>query len=457
MSRLFVSNSNTDRDSGARRLGRRHTGIAMAVLAGMLALSAISVNAAKVPEIFGRIVKGAEEFDPIRIGISAFTVKSGEEGDPDAEGAADLVSKVVFDDLDFSYLFESVRPDTLYMRIMGLTEIDLRGWRHLGAGYLIEGEVDVSDGNVAVEYILRDLLSDRRVFKRKLKTRIQSARLLAHTLSDEVYQELISSPGIFQSRLAYLHGEGNYKEVHVCDYDGANDLAVTADRAVVVTPRWAGPNAISYTSYRQGNPDVWILDLDRDRATKLSSRPGLNSSCAWSRDGKRYVLSLSVDGDPEIYIGDRGSTEPTRITFSRGIDASPSFSPDGKHIVFTSDRSGSPQIYIMDDDGANVERITYHGSYNESPDWSPTLDMIAYVSRIDGVFQIFTARPDGSTVMQLTEVGSNENPHWSPDGLHLVFSSNRTGTYEIYTMNYNGSGVRRITYSGNNTNPSWSP
>ncbi len=451
MNRSSISSSNIVRST---RKPRFRVPI---LVTGLLIAAAVSVWAAKVPDIIGRIVKGAEEFDPIRIGISSFTVDNDQVGDPSAENAADLVSKVVFEDLDFSYLFESVRPDTLYMRIMGLTEIDQRGWRHLGAGYLIEGEVQVTDGNLSVEYSLRDLLSDRRIFKRKLKTRIQSARLLAHTLSDEVYQELITSPGIFQSRLAYLHGEGNYKEVHVCDYDGENDLAVTADRAVDVTPRWAGPNAISYTSYVQGNPDVWILDLDRDRATKLSSRPGLNSSCAWSRDGKRYVLSLSEEGDPEIYIGDRGSHDPTRITFSRGIDASPSFSPDGKHIVFTSDRSGSPQIYIMDDDGANVERITYAGHYNESPDWSPTLDMIAYVSRIDGVFQIFTARPDGSTVMQLTEVGSNENPHWSPDGLHIVFSSNRTGSYEVYTMNYNGSGVRRVTYNGNNTNPSWSP
>jgi TolB protein len=414
-------------------------------------------DAAPVPVIRGTIFKVGGEFDPIRIGIDEFTIKDPVEMGQEGRDAAELIGRVVFNDLNFSYLIESVRPDTLYMRIMGLTEVDLRGWRHLGAEYIIEGEVDLNKDEVAVSYVLRDLIEDRRVFKRTLRARAGTLRLLAHVLSDEVYQELTRSPGIFQSRLAYLHGEGDYKEVHVCDYDGAKDLAVTADRAVVVTPRWAGPNAISYTSYLHGNPDVWILDLSRDRANKLSAQPGLNSGCAWSRDGKRYVLSLSVDGDPDIYIAKRNSSNPQRLTFSRGIDTSPSFSPDGKHIIFTSDRSGSPQIYIMDDDGANVERITYHGHYNESADWSPTLDLITYVSREEGVFQIFTARPDGSSVRQLTEVGSNENPHWSPDGLHIVFASNRTGEYEIYTMNYDGSEVRRITHSGNNTNPSWSP
>lgn len=445
MNRSFISNLNT---------GHRYSWLLAVVVACLFAQQA---GAAKVPEIRGRIFKGAGEFDPVRIGIDEFTAADPEKLGMQGENLATEISGVVFDDLEFSYLFEAVRPDTLYLRIMGLTKIDERGWRHLGAEYLIEGEVDLDGTELSVEYTLNDLVNNRKVFKRRLKARSDNVRLLAHVLSDEVYQELTRRPGIFQSRLAYLHGSGDYKEVHICDYDGKNDLAVTADRAVVVSPRWAGPNTISYTSYIDKNPDVWLLDLSRDRATKLSAQEGLNSGCAWSRDGRRYVLSLSVDGDPEIYIGDRGSTKPRRLTFSQGIDSSPSFSPDGKHIIFTSDRGGTPQIYIMDDDGANVERITFQGAYNESPDWSPTLDMIVYVSRQNGLFQILTARPDGSGIQQLTEVGSNENPHWSPDGLHVVFSSNRTGTYEIYTMNYNGSGVRRITSSGNNSNPSWSP
>jgi TolB protein len=313
----------------------------------------------------------------------------------------------------------------------------------------------VDGDNVSLTYTLSDLVNDRQVFSRRLKSRRQTIRLLAHSLSDEVYRELAGAEGIFQTRLTYLH-KGAVNEIHVCDYDGANDQVVVSQRSILVTPRWAGPNSISYTSYRERNPDVWMVDLSNGRAQKLSSQPGLNSGCSWTRDGKHYVLSLSVNGSPEIYIADRGGS-PRRLTFSNGIDASPAFSPDGQKIVFTSDRSGSPQVYIMDADGTNTERLTYEGSYNDSPDWSPTLDMVAYVSRMGGVFQVCTIRPDGSGYRQLTEVGSNENPHWSPDGLHIVFSSNRTGEYEIYTMSFDGSGVRRITNDGNNTNPSWSP
>ncbi|MEW5876006.1 MAG: Tol-Pal system beta propeller repeat protein TolB [Candidatus Zixiibacteriota bacterium] len=438
-----------------RWTAHRLTALTFALAATLLATT---VEAAKAPVVRGVIFKGSGEFEPVRVGLDKFTLKDSDDATAGDYELAHVVSEVVFNDLDFSYLFEPVRPDTLYMRIMGFTEIDQRGWRHLGAEYLIQGEVQANGEELAVEYTLRDIINDRQVFQRRLKSRRSTARLLAHTLSDEVYQEIARTPGIFQTRLTYLHSNSpTYKEVHVCDYDGANDIAVTADRAVVISPRWADANTVSYTSFRDGNPDVWLLDLSRDRAQKLSARPGLNSGCAWSRDGKRYVLSLSVDGDPEIYIGQEGSNKTTRLTFSKGIDSSPSFSPDGKRIIFTSDRGGTPQIYIMDEDGANVERLTRQGHYNESPDWSPTLDVITYVTRIDGVFQIHTIRPDGTGIRQLTEVGSNENPHWSPDGMHIVFTSNRTGEYEIYTMNYDGSGVRRLTTNGNNTNPAWSP
>ncbi len=426
------------------------------LLAGLLLLPTLA-TARPVPEIYGRVFKSGGEFEPFRIGVEEFRMANSDQATSEDWAAMKTIEEVVFADLDFSFLFESVRPDTLYLRIMGLSAVDRRGWHHLGASDVISGEVRVDDDNLVVTYTLTEVQSGREYYRRELKSARSSARLLAHTLADEVYKELAHAEGIFRTQLVYIREADGTKEVHICDYDGANDYKLTADRAVVLSPRWAGRDAVSYTSFRDGNPDVWLYDLVKDRASKMSSFKGLNTGCSWTRDGRSYSLSLSMDGDPEVYIGQRNSKTPQRLTFHRGIDTSPCISPDGKKIVFTSDRSSTPQLYVMDADGANVERLTYEGKYNDSPDWSPTLDAICFVSRQDGLFQICTINPDGTGFRQLTEVGSNENPHWSPDGLHIVFSSNRTGTYEVYTMNYDGSGVRRVTASGNNSNPAWSP
>ena len=447
MSNSSIWNSNTAH--------RHFTQTCVAVVATViLGIGGAAAWAREVPKIYGTIYTSS--FQPFRVGVDQFHVKSGNSS-PEVYAAAQTISDVVLADLDFSYLFESVRPDTLYLRIMGLSQIDRRGWHHLGANFLVEGEVGLEGEDLVVTYTLTDVETDRELYRRELRTALKSVRLLAHNLSDEVYHELARANGIFQTELVYVHDGGTYKEIHICDYDGANDYGLQSDRALLLTPRWAGRDAVSYTSFKDGNPDVWIYDLVKDRSMKFSSTKGLNSGCSWTPDGKKYVISLSLEGNPEIYIGTRGSKSPQRLTFDDDIETSPTFSPDGKRIVFTSDRSGDPQLFIMDADGANVERLTYEGKYNDSPNWSPTLDVIAFAARDEGVFQICTIQPDGSGLRRLTEVGSNENPHWSPDGLHIVFSSNRTGTYEIYTMNYDGSGVRRVTTNGGNTNPDWSP
>lgn len=431
----------------------------VAVIACLAAIIASSGETARAssPVIKGLIFKSGGEFEPFRVGVEDFRLKNPDQATSEDWATVHELTTVVFDDLDFSVLFESVRPDTLYLRIMGLSAVDRRGWHHLGASDVISAEVDIRGDNLTVTYSLTDVQTGNQYYRRELKSVRSSTRLLAHTLADEVYRELSRADGIFRTQLVYIREADGHKEVHICDYDGANDYRLTADRTVVLSPRWAGRDAVSYTSFRDGNPDVWIYDLVKDRPTKLSSFKGLNTGCSWTRDGKKYVLSLSMEGDPEVYIGDRKSNNPQRLTFNRGIDTSPCISPDGKKIIFTSDRSSTPQLYVMDADGANVERLTFQGKYNDSPDWSPTLDMICFVSRSEGQFQICTINPDGSGFRQLTEVGSNENPHWSPDGLHIVFSSNRTGKYEIYTMNFDGSGVRRVTSTGNNSNPAWSP
>ncbi|HEX9750381.1 MAG TPA: hypothetical protein VGB22_03685 [candidate division Zixibacteria bacterium] len=453
MSRSSIWNLST-----AHRLYRtiRRTLLTTAVLA-VSVTAGQGVSAREVPEVIGRIVKYGGEFDPFRVGVDRFKLKQDRDTSIEDDLLVQEMSDVVYADLDFSFLFEPLRPDTVYLRIMNQDQIDQRGWRHLGADYLIEGDVEFQGDNVSVRYSLTEVLTGNQHFRRELKSRRGSTRLMAHALADDIYRALARSDGIFQSRLVYLHASSGIKEVHICDFDGANDLTVTADRSIVLSPRWAGQSAISYTSFKSGSADIWYLDLDRDQSAKLSDVPGPKSSCSWTEDGKRFVVSISSEANSDVYVGERGSRRVRQVTFSEGIDVSPSFAPDGRRIVFTSDRGGTPQVYIMDDDGASVERLTYEGHYNDSPDWSPTLDLIALVSRDEGQFQICTIRPDGSGFRRLTEVGSNENPSWSPDGLHLVFSSNRSGTYEVYTMNFDGTGVRRLTTSGDNSNPGWSP
>ena len=412
----------------------------------------------KYGEIIASIRTGI--FEPYRIGVDDFVPRSP-DASADVRKTAKEISDVIRNDLEFSYLFTTRAPDPEYLEIFGVSRLSLYDWEKLYVGHVLVGEVDIEDGNsVVVSYTLYTVhqrLKPEELLSRKLRASLAESRLLAHSISDDVYRRVTDLGGIFRSRIAYSRLDTVGKEIYICDFDGTAPMRATFDRSINVSPRWASVDEISYTSYKRHNPDLWLLDMRKGQTARLSSFPGLNSAAAWSPDGSQYAVTLTKDGDPEIYVFRKGSDKGQRVTFSPGIDSSPTWSPDEKYLAFTSDRSGKPQVYIMDVDGGNVQRLTYESS-NDSPSWSPTLDVIAFVSRgPDRKFNVWTISTNGANPRQLTSEGDNENPQWSPDGLHLAFSSTRSGQDEIYTMDFTGQNVRRITFTGGNSNPSWSP
>ena len=167
---------------------------------------------------------------------------------------------------------------------------------------------------------------------------------------------------------------------------------------------------------------------------------------------------MSHEGNPDIFLINLEGKILKELVKHWGIDVSPAISPDGARLAFVSNRSGSPQIYMMDIASGRVDRLTYEGSYNTSPAWSK-LNRIAFVGKVDGHFDIFTMEPDGGGIKKLTSgAGNNEDPCWSPDGRYIAFSSDRTGQYHIYLMNANGQTQRQVTFEkGKQTSPSWGP
>ena len=69
---------------------------------------------------------------------------------------------------------------------------------------------------------------------------------------------------------------------------------------------------------------------------------------AWSPDGRRIVFTSTRDGDPEVYVMNADGSEPRRLTTTPGRDAHPSWSPDGRTIAFQSPRlDGHTRLFLM--------------------------------------------------------------------------------------------------------------
>src|SRR5438874_2910946 len=136
---------------------------------------------------------------------------------------------------------------------------------------------------------------------------------------------------------------------------------------------------------------ICMYSLDTSKLIAFPRFPGTNITPAWSPDGTQIIFSSSMQGNPELYVCDVNCNRPKRLTQSSGANMSPSWNPktgqtiafvsdqggnerpswapDGRHLVFESTRSGERQIWTMLADGSQAHQLTT-GGHNESPNWS---------------------------------------------------------------------------------------
>ena len=187
----------------------------------------------------------------------------------------------------------------------------------------------------------------------------------------------------------------------------------------------------------------------------------------WSHDGKKIVFTSDRDGDPEIYVMNADGSNPTRLTRVPGRDAHPFFSRDGRRIIFQSPRANGQDtnIYVMNSDGSNVVQLTNLKGFAGVPVYSPDERLIVLQWRETSNFRdgkkwrVCVMNDDGSSLRIITSGDANDQvPNWSHDGKRLLFYSDRTGKNQLYTMKADGSDVRRVTNTESNDQAAtWSP
>ena len=181
--------------------------------------------------------------------------------------------------------------------------------------------------------------------------------------------------------------------------------------ALVLMPLMVGaaPRAqIAFSSDRDGNFEIYVMDTDGKNQRRLTEHPGADWEPSWSPDGKRIAFTSTEAEDidrkrPRIYVMDADGKNRRKLSNEFVAKWHPSWSPDGRRIAFTStgvmEIVGGPwDIYVMDADGGNKQRLsndTGPGAWD--PSWSPDGQHIAFVSHGDGYGDgIFVMDADGA-------------------------------------------------------------
>ena len=111
--------------------------------------------------------------------------------------------------------------------------------------------------------------------------------------------------------------------------------------AVLIKPvssgTFPGTNGkIAFTSIRDGNGEIYVMDADGSNQINLTGNPAQDFDPSWSHDGSKIAFMSNRDGNWEIYEMDADGSNQTNLTSNSADDRVPSWSPDGSKIAFAS-------------------------------------------------------------------------------------------------------------------------
>ncbi|WP_332118657.1 Tol-Pal system beta propeller repeat protein TolB [Azorhizobium caulinodans] len=433
------------------RLSRRSVLVGGAAAAGASLLGAPAAQAALKLEI----TSGTPQ--PIPIAVTDF-IGEGDQGR--------AISGVITADLKRSGLFAPIDPKAFVEQI---SNPDLaprfQDWRVINAQGLVTGRVTrQGDGRLKAEFRLWDVFAGQQLMGQQYFTQPENRRRVAHIIADAIYERLTGEKGYFDTRIVFVDESGakdrRVKRLAIMDQDGANVTYLTRGDALVLTPRFSPTSQeITYMSYAQGEPRVFLLNIETGQREIVGNFPGMSFAPRFSPDGQRVIMSLQQGGNANIFVMDLRSKATTRLTDTPAIDTAPCYSPDGRQICFESDRGGSSQIYVMNADGSGQRRISFGNARYNTPVWSPRGDVIAFTRQAEGKFAIGVMRPDGQGERVLTEGYHNEGPTFAPNGRVIMFFRDPPGGGgpNLFTIDVTGYNEQRVPTPSYGSDPAWSP
>ncbi len=408
------------------------------------------------------ITKG--NIDPLPVAVTDF-----HGGAPELASTGRNIAEVITANLERSGLFRPLDPQS-FIQKPGDLQAQLPRfieWRPIGAQALVTGRVVAeSDGRLKVEFRLWDVLSEVQMTGLAYFTTPGNWRRIAHIISDEIYKRLTGEEGYFDTRIVYVAEDGpakaRTKRLAIMDQDGANHRFLTDGSYLVLTPRFSPRRQeITYLSYFNRVPRVFLYNIDTGNQEVLGDFPGMTYAPRFSPDGNKVLMSLARDGNSDVFVMDLRTRSVQQLTRHPSIDTSPSMSPDSSRIVFNSDRGGSQQLYVMDADGSDVKRISFGKGRYATPNWSPRGDLIAFTKILGNRFHIGVMRPDGSGERLLTESFLDEGPTWAPNGRVLMFfrqdPGRTTDRVKLWSIDLTGYNERGVQTPIDASDPAWSP
>lgn len=217
-----------------------------------------------------------------------------------------------------------------------------------------------------------------------------------------------------------------------------------------------GGDVLAFNSDRDGNRDIYILDVRLGLLTNLTRSVTDEYNPLWSPDGRRLLFVSDLETGrlfvPAVYIMEVTTRHSERI-FKATL---PSWSPDGRAIVYTQDNA----IRLQRLSDGHTRDITARGTINYAPIWSPDGARIAYYMEKNGQTKVMISEVQGGSQALASAEGQSFLAAWSADGgqLAVVVPSETRGRWNLVAYDMR-DGTRTLLAQDvkGGQSASWSP
>ena len=252
-----------------------------------------------------------------------------------------------------------------------------------------------------------------------------------------------------------------------------------------------GQNQLLYISTESGNFDIYKMDLNTRKSTKLTENPGWDWSPKFlsaakqvfyystdttknfeyrlmdlegnpldlqlpqgenmlpSPKGNYYTFTRKSGDNQYIFLYDPVSGESRKVIAENSYNGRVCWKKDGSGFAFISDRDGNNEVYFYSIEKNSEERITNDDGRQKYLAWSPGGRYLLYSTELsDTSNQLNILQMDNrvSTVLTTAEYIDSELS-WSPDGKFIAFHSNRDQGDQIYMINIASKVVEQLTWA----------
>jgi len=231
---------------------------------------------------------------------------------------------------------------------------------------------------------------------------------------------------------------------------------ITDTKAVEFAPAWS-PDG-SKLAFRRSTPDgessIWIVDASGSNARELTKTDLERDALSWSPDGTRIAYAARKDGQLDLFAVDIAYGRVTTLFASPEFEWSPAWVRATGALVFCGDPDKLPSVWIQE--GNRVPRKISGSDAADLSSASPSGAHVSWVDIAGRLIVLEVASGKTTRVEEPRQIVSAAS--WSADERYVAVEAYDWGSSNVYVIDVSTGRALMLTHalSGEGM-PSWNP